>query len=157
MLAAGMDGYVAKPINPVALFTAIENYARGASPATSASAPLATVPQAFDYQKALARAGGNQTILRELIELFLGEYPQLRSSLEDAFSRRDPRDIRVSANRLKSATGNLFAPDVQRLMAELEILGRRNQLARLPACSHHARRALDRLETALRDFLTAPV
>jgi HPt (histidine-containing phosphotransfer) domain-containing protein len=73
--------------------------------------------------------------------------------LEDAVSRRDPQRIHVSAHRLKSATRNFFAPAVQKALSELEILGRKNELDRLPTISAQARGELDRLEEALRGFL----
>src|SRR5438477_12435156 len=88
-LAAGMDGYVAKPIRPEALWQAIAEVVPAAAAAEKdgpAGEPGAAggedampsgepVPQAFGREEALQRVGGDEQLLRELAGLFLAESP----------------------------------------------------------------------------------
>src|SRR6185437_11761108 len=90
-LAAGMDGYVSKPLRPEELFVALEGLANGteaeANGATAAPPPSAS--DALDRSAALRRAGGDEELLRELAGLCLDECPKLLAEIRGAVARRD--------------------------------------------------------------------
>jgi PAS domain S-box-containing protein len=93
-LAAGMDGYLPKPVNAQEMIGLVESLARGAVPvtqlATVASRPAATTPQAtvavFNPEEAIARCFNSRDMVREMIQCFFDEvgnlFPQMRAALE---------------------------------------------------------------------------
>ena len=88
-LAAGMDGYVSKPLRPQELFEVLEGLARGRSAADPAAAGSASAPPAFDLAAALDRVDGDVELMKELAGLFLDECPQRMAEIREAILRRD--------------------------------------------------------------------
>jgi HPt (histidine-containing phosphotransfer) domain-containing protein len=115
-LAAGMDGYVSKPLEPQALFSMVEE---GTSGGAAASA-LAAV--SFDEASALARFGGDRELLADVIKIFLEDCPERLRAIEAAVTARDSERVRFEAHGLKGAAGNLSASGVFEAAAMLERL-----------------------------------
>jgi CheY-like chemotaxis protein len=120
-LAAGMDGYIAKPLQPRKLLEAVE----GASPGCGGEdAPLsADLEPDFDRTEALRRAGGDESLLRDLVQVFLGTYPAALAELHEAFTRQDGDVLRRVAHRLKGEAGTIGARNVARAAQCLEVPG----------------------------------
>ena len=107
-LAAGMDGYVPKPVRAQDLYSALERHARRRT-------------LGFDREVALRRVGGDPALLDELLELFTGrEGPRLVASLRDALERDDRTELRRHAHSLKSSLVLLGADVVAETCAHLE-------------------------------------
>ncbi|MFA7242087.1 MAG: response regulator [Sulfuricellaceae bacterium] len=103
-LAAGMDGYVSKPINSDALFAAIA----GISIMPAANAPEDKTQNApFDYTAAL------ETAEREIIEIigadFLEQAPGYLDALNAAIAADDKTTAARLAHTLKGLLGNFAA------------------------------------------------
>ena len=81
-LEAGMDGYVSKPVQPAELLRVIKSH-QPESQAIIHPAPVSQAADAgghvglavFDRQSALDRVDGDETILSEVIGLFLSDVP----------------------------------------------------------------------------------
>ena len=85
-LAAGMDGYVAKPLRPKELFEVI---ARLTAPAASTpETPTAAEEEQdiLDGKTLWERVAGDADLLREIIELFLADCPERLLELHEALS-----------------------------------------------------------------------
>jgi signal transduction histidine kinase/AmiR/NasT family two-component response regulator len=147
-LAAGMDGYLTKPINRSALYAAVEQ----GVPAAEAAAALVGEGDAavFDRGLVLDRLDGDEQLLDDLIGLFLDDAPALVERMGAAIAEGDLTGLRAAAHRLKGAASNLAA---------LEVADRARALERLSeagtpddAVSLHARLqdAILRLEALLR-------
>lgn len=54
----------------------------------------------------LGRVGGNRELLRELVELFLEEYPLCLGEIRDGLSRGDLNGVRQAAHLLSGSVGN---------------------------------------------------
>ncbi|MBT3201508.1 MAG: response regulator [Phycisphaerales bacterium] len=140
-LAAGMDDYVAKPINPHKLAEAIERYlpdepredsstqedvnatwAEQSSTGTSAKCP-------YDKPKALERMGGDEDLLAELVAIFLEEAPGALTQVRKAVSNGEPELITSTAHTLKGSLEVLAADDAVRAALVVETLGRSGNLA----------------------------
>ncbi|MEW5981158.1 MAG: two-component regulator propeller domain-containing protein [Acidobacteriota bacterium] len=129
-LAAGMDGYVAKPIAPAELRSVLAQYGgHDAAAAEGFVTPAVREDSAIDREAALARAGGDMALLRELAVLFRDVGPGLAAEIRQAIERQDADAVRSAAHTLKGAVGNFGARRVSDAAASLEALGARRSLA----------------------------
>jgi CheY-like chemotaxis protein/HPt (histidine-containing phosphotransfer) domain-containing protein len=105
--AAGMDGYLSKPIDFPQLIEWVEN-------ATAAGQPFQPAKTVVD--------GG---ILRsELNALFVADAAQIGAEILAACARRDAAALQASAHRLRGTAGYFAAQRTLELTARLEELGR---------------------------------
>jgi PAS domain S-box-containing protein len=102
-LAAGMDSYLTKPVEPRELWDAV----RGALAGPAASPER---PPALDRAAILQRLEGDEALLRELVELFRGDSGALLEQARAALAGRDAEGVRRAAHTLKSSLG-LFEAD----------------------------------------------
>jgi CheY-like chemotaxis protein len=117
-LAAGMDEYVTKPIQPAALVAAIERLFPRDGPA--AAVPLPPV----DLAAARRVAGGDEGLRAEVAATFLESCPRQRAELAAAANAADWGSVARIAHALKGAAGAVGATPAQELAAELEGLSR---------------------------------
>jgi signal transduction histidine kinase/DNA-binding response OmpR family regulator len=114
-LAAGMDGYVTKPIRQRDLQRALGEVAAGAS----AEAPQPDVGP--DRREALKQVGGDEGMLDELNAIFAErEGPRLVEGLRAATSERDPSTLRRHLHTLSSSLTILGAKKTALRCAALE-------------------------------------
>jgi CheY-like chemotaxis protein len=133
-LGAGMDSYVAKPVQAERLFETLESL---------------TEP-AIDFGAALLeRAGGNAELQQRIARLFLEHAPDARARLHDAVARRDAPGMAASAHWLKGAVGNFPAPVATEAAARVEMLSRNGDLDAAAAACAALDTELDRLAQAL--------
>jgi PAS domain S-box-containing protein len=118
-LAAGMNDYLSKPINPDHLRQALTRAL--ASAHTPALDPVAESARLVDERSLLARTDNDRGFARELIELFVRsareDLAQLTRSLQDG---ADPQIIRKLAHSLKGAAATASAPAMSACAANLE-------------------------------------
>ena len=126
-LAAGMDGYIPKPIDPKLFMQLIE---RGAlpSPATAADGEQKKAEGAIDAEKLLARFDGNRKLLRSLIGTFQLDCPKMMAKIRGALSARDPRGLAEWAHALKGSVGNFGPSSAFETAREIEKTGREGKL-----------------------------
>jgi len=102
-LAAGMEGYLSKPIRAKDLFELVEG-----SPGLSSQPPLhepsdRPASEHFDGEALLTRLAGSAELCAELIATFLQESPETLSALEAAVRQRDSRAVAATAHGLRGA------------------------------------------------------
>lgn len=120
-IAAGMDGYLSKPINQALLFEVVERGSVGA-----VSAPAA--PLAFNQAELMDRLGGDTDLLRDVIQVFLEDCPQRLAAIKAAVDARDGECIRTASHALRGAAGTLSAMAVAEAAHILERLGAEGRL-----------------------------
>src|SRR5208283_2397813 len=89
-LVAGMDDYVAKPINPSRLFETIDGVFRA-----ELKAPMATVSggqEILDEATLLGRFEGEPELLKDVVQLFLDDCPKMLNGIRGAAERGDARE-----------------------------------------------------------------
>ncbi len=145
-LDAGMDAYVAKPIARQELFAAVEFTADarsiaapeiGLSPAAhevaaavveapwSALAPgLHAHAPVFDPRALLTRFGGDEDLMREVIEMFRGSAAEMLDDIRRAAAANDTGAVERAAHAIKGSLGELCAGEAQSLARDLEHAGR---------------------------------
>ena len=145
-LAAGMDDYVAKPLDPRELFRVLD----GLGPAdVTATAPPPAVPAAFDARTALERVDGDEELLQRIVSVFLEECPQRRAELRDGIAKRDARTVERVAHNLKGSVAIFGAEAACRAAEHLEAVGRNADWAGAEQAFDALAEALARLEPAL--------
>ncbi len=147
-LAAGMDGYLSKPIRKEQLYEAVKKMAPAERPADRSSTPTA-----FDLAVALDSVDGDQELLRDVIEVFLGECPQLLTELHQAIAQPDFPTMQRSAHTIKGSSRIFGNARVTNLARELEDQGRRSDLEGATDRYRQLQEAAEHLMAELRDFL----
>jgi PAS domain S-box-containing protein len=123
-LEAGMDGYLAKPIRTEELAAAIAGVGPGTVPAGSGQAAAA-----FDHEAALAGAGGDPELLRELARIFRAECPRWQTQMRQAIAQGDAGLLRRAAHTCKGSLGLFGAGAALEAAQRLESLGQAGDLA----------------------------
>jgi PAS domain S-box-containing protein len=144
-LAAGMDGYVVKPIRDHELWREI----KAVLPTEDAPPPPAQperVPgSALDRSAALAQVGGNVALLRELVEVFRNDCSSLRGDLREALRLQDaPRLIRA-AHTLKGMLKFFAVETATTAAAQVEMLGSIGEIDLSTDAVLHLEEEVDRL------------
>ena len=148
-LAAGMDGYISKPIQPLELFEVIESVLPPAEKREEPRGAKDSPSQAFDLAAALARVDGDAGLLRELAQLFLEDSERLLSAVEQAVAQRDGRSVERAAHTLKGAVGNFAAQGAFAAALRLETMGREGRLAEAAEAFAALQREVAHLKSAL--------
>ncbi len=160
-LAGGMDGYLAKPIHSKDLLQVIAEVVP--TIASSAACEVEEMsarpgangqcPKILDEQTMLARVEGDEFLLRELIEIFVADYPRLLRDLQEGVAGRDGARLMTAAHTLKGAAGNFGAPDVVHLAQKLENKGKESDFTNASTAASALEEALHQLRLALESFL----
>ena len=74
----------------------------------------------FDRDAALARLGGDEALLKEVCEIFLGDYAAQTNEIEKALSASDFTQVKRGFHSLKGAAANIGAERLSKLAAALE-------------------------------------
>jgi two-component system, sensor histidine kinase and response regulator len=140
-LRAGMDAYLAKPLQPRELASAIAGVlGSGPAPASSGGAPEApSTSGVFDLERLLERVGGDRKALAELVRIFRGDAPKQIARIGKAIEDGDAPALRSAAHAFKGAVSNFAAPLATEAALRLQKMAEAGQLAAAGA-------ALDRLE-----------
>jgi CheY-like chemotaxis protein len=147
-LAAGMDGYVAKPIQPAELFRAITELTSQPSLEAALPEPDQAAPAVIDRAAVLARLEGDEELLREIVGMFLDECPRLLTELREAISQKDADQLQRTAHSLKGCLVNFGVGPAIEAALWLEMIGREGDLT-------EAEQAYANLEALLRPLRPA--
>lgn len=144
-LDAGMDAYVAKPVQREVLLATIDRVL-GRS---TGQAGEATDREICDADALRARVP-DEAILDEVIALFLQECPRMLADVREAVERGDSAKIRSAAHTFKGAAGNFGAAPVVEAATHLEMMGEAADLDGAKGALARLERATERLTAALR-------
>jgi CheY-like chemotaxis protein/HPt (histidine-containing phosphotransfer) domain-containing protein len=129
-LAAGMDGYVAKPIRITELLEAIAAVVpQDGSPTAPKPATPPPAGAGRDWSEALAEAGGDRQLLAEIAGLFLAECPQWLASLRAALDEKTPAGVQQTAHALQGGLSALALREAFEAAYRLEAMGRQGDLS----------------------------
>jgi CheY-like chemotaxis protein len=128
-LAAGMDEYLTKPLDPKQLCQLVEGIVAG----RAAAAPDDT-PSAAISMQVLARVGGDRELLAEISRLFVDDAPRHLDRIRQALDTRDGEALRRAAHGLKGAAANFDADGVVAAARTLEDIGRTQEFEVDPRC-----------------------
>ena len=145
-LAAGMDAYITKPIDPDLLFRTIEGTA------SDKVVPLRkTRVGSFDPDGLLRRAGGDWSLAREVINMFLEDTPEVLSQMLDGIARKDLKAVERCAHRIKGAAANLEARDLANIAFDIEQSASEGKVSEED--SARLQKGMDELKTTLQTLM----
>ena len=126
-LAAGMDGYLAKPVTRPALAQAINvvlGLAGGSAAASGSDEIVASQSispnRLMDHSRALDRVDQNPTLLALLGKAFAAQSEELITGLTQAIAAHDGPALKQQAHKLKGSVGNFAADSVWAAAKALE-------------------------------------
>jgi two-component system, sensor histidine kinase and response regulator len=139
-IAAGMDGYLSKPIRQHQLDEILDSYVANLPEPKPSAQPL---PSSFaglvDETELLERIGNDLEFLSELTEMFQKEYPIQLSSARMALATHNADSLSRAGHSLRGALANLGATTSSILATSIEEMGLSGDVSK-------AGQALDQLE-----------
>ena len=120
-LAAGMDGYVSKPLQAQELFHVVED--------TSARLAWVGTGAVFNRDEALAHVNGDAGLLGEIIELFRQDAPVMLDRIHQSLADRAADALERAAHSLKGTIANFGWTAAHEAVQALEGQARAGDLA----------------------------
>jgi PAS domain S-box-containing protein len=173
-LASGMDAYLSKPVTAAALITLIDSLRDNevnvsatsttstgyvaldetphtdtaeTCPESSVADPPAAASPTSAFSAALKRLDNDEELLREQMQFFLNDGPELLTMLQTAVTNGDGPGQQIAAHRLKNLCATFDDEETASICNHLETIGAAGAPAD-PAL-------LDNLQTRLSDLLTS--
>jgi HPt (histidine-containing phosphotransfer) domain-containing protein len=126
-LDAGMDDYISKPVRIDDLVAALERCAPQSAEPAAAPEMAAPADPLVDWDvlaRLQADLGGDETIVIEIIEMFLADAPQQLDRMRQALVAAAAHDLRHVAHTLKSTSASVGAQALAACCRAIEELAR---------------------------------
>lgn len=156
-LAAGMDDYLSKPVEPSELRSVLDKWlseeetAEKESGKREASSISTDIPEPLDLEALLIKTGKNGTI--KLLSLFLSQPPSELYKLKNSIYSRDPAGTRVMVHALKSVFGALCARRLRTLLTDIDEAVVNEKWQSADRLSQDFETALTQLESSINEAL----
>jgi PAS domain S-box-containing protein len=139
-LAAGMNDYVSKPIDPENLFSTLARWIKAEERVISdhlaactkeeslegKNPPLVDLP-GISIRSGLTRVGGNKKLYLQLLCKFHRNYADVVNEINNALDMDDSQTATRLAHTVKGVAGNLGAHDLHLFAADLEVALRQDK------------------------------
>jgi len=126
-LDAGMNDYIAKPVNMKSLAEKLEKWltAKNESAAnmtakTENSLPVKTDKLIFNQEEFLERMMGDADMVRQVVEVFLDDIPRQLELLRQAMDSCDPETFQRIIHSIKGAAANVSGESLRQMAADME-------------------------------------
>jgi two-component system, sensor histidine kinase and response regulator len=148
-LDAGMDGYIAKPVEPGELVTVIEQTVPARGVPGRKRRPEAAAKPVIDWKRGLATVEGDSALLHELLQLFAAGAPAALDKLRIAVELKDTPAIEFAAHTLKGSVSNFGAEAAVAASLKLEAMARAGNLKHVEESFHIVEQEIQRLLDAI--------
>jgi CheY-like chemotaxis protein len=127
-LAAGMDGYIAKPIRAKDLYKTLEITTAKLWGSQRQDDTTSDEKEILDRDEIMKQTGANEETLKEIVELFAIESVKLLKRIRDAITNEDTSELQRAAHTLKGSVRIFGAERAARAALRLETMGRDKNL-----------------------------
>jgi HPt (histidine-containing phosphotransfer) domain-containing protein len=156
-LAAGMDGYLSKPIRVQELLDLLRKYETLPLHTSEASRPHEQEEwrhggdegERVDGCALLDRLGGNSQLLSELIDIYLRESPSLLAAAQRALHEKNGQNLARVAHTIKGSAGNFIARATLETAERLEAFAEQGDFSRAQEAMSALELEMERLGRAL--------
>jgi CheY-like chemotaxis protein len=152
-LAAGMDGYLSKPLRGQELRRIIDDVLREGrahySPGPGCDSAAGPTGGILDTATALALLEGDEALFAELVDLYLGELPRLLAELRGALAAGELLAVGHGAHRLSGLAKTLASSAACDAAVRLEEASRKGDRAAVADSSAKVESQFTRLQRAL--------
>lgn len=125
-IAAGMNDHITKPLHIQSMFATMARWIKprrgepqSPAPKQAASVEMASLP-GIDHAAGLRTCGGNASLYRRLLHLFLQSNAHFEPSFRQAAQGGDPSAAYRMAHTLRGSAANIGATDVAAAAGELQ-------------------------------------
>ena len=112
-LEAGMDDYIAKPVEPQHLARVLEKWLTRPASSAAAASPAGSSLALFDAQALLGRLMDDEGLARKVVAGFLADAPRQLRALHDSLDRGDAATAHRLAHTLKGAAATVTAESLR--------------------------------------------
>ena len=112
--------------------------------------------QVFDLPEALEHVGGNMDLLREIVQIFSGDYPEQIGQIRKGIASGDDKTVEHAAHSLKGSVSNFAAKRAYDAAYHLEVLGREGKLGEAVEALRELEKEMTELEAVLNAALKEP-
>jgi PAS domain S-box-containing protein len=133
-IAAGMDGYLAKPIDPKSFLQTVEGISQRAAQSETTAKETSSRDASGDGRRALdAKAllewfSGNRKLLRSIVKTFRDDCPRMMARIRSALAANDANLLADGAHALKGSVGNFGPTAALDTTREMEKIARQGKL-----------------------------
>ncbi|HCB1702158.1 TPA: two-component sensor histidine kinase BarA, partial [Citrobacter braakii] len=122
LLSAGMNDYLAKPIEEDKLHNLLLRYKPGASTSLRALAvePVVNPNTTLDWQLALRQAAGKNDLARDMLQMLLDFLPEVRNKIEEQLVGENPEGLVDMIHKLHGSCGYSGVPRMKNLCQLIE-------------------------------------
>jgi len=156
-IEAGMDGYLAKPIQPKELFSLITGLQRNQSAIKTGTAERKLVTLVFDEKKLMNMVDNDEVLLQDIVSLFLEDCPGKMDQIREAIAGRDGNVIVSGSHSLKGTLVNFAARAAFDAASKVETHGRNGDFESAESDMEILNLEIEKLKAALVSLIGAAV
>lgn len=152
-LAAGMNDYVTKPVNPLELAQVLDRWLNGSQKcalglSSEEASAMATV-RILDRKVLLERLMGDEELAGEIVAAFIQDIPEKLRQARDTIGRGAAPELQEQAHTLKGTCGTVGAMAMQATAARLEDAARSANLEQAALIVNDMEKGLEDLKADL--------
>jgi PAS domain S-box-containing protein len=156
-LAAGMDDYIAKPVDPQKMFKIIKKWVKTKigkralekeEEGQAHKSLKGDTPESppVDMKTAMSRFGNDTAFFKEMVKEFLNYVPEQVKAIEEGIKAKDYSKVEKNAHSIKGAAGNLSAQRIFSIAREIEDKGRNGDISNAVPLLENLKTELSSLE-----------